>query len=177
MGPHYHSRHEISNRKVAGLIIEYPWCWTSDELYTAVLHANINTDCLFERGNLYTTTGDCDSLFVLWLSYIAARKQFLSITVFNPFMVQWSTSGSLPTGLLEEKEPKTTTNATTGFSYQPYFLWRKEMYFTSWRATRERTHARGWVGRARWQAGRIRWRVWRPTGISFARETRDKRVT
>lgn len=31
------------------------------------------------------------------------------------------------------------------FSYQPYFLWRKEMQFTSWWATRERTPVQGWV--------------------------------
>lgn len=42
--------------------------------------------------------------------------------------------------LQEGKEPKLTTNATMGFSYLPFFLWRKEMYFTFWLGTREKMH-------------------------------------
>lgn len=57
--------------------------------------------------------------------------------------------------LLEGKEPKPTTNATMGSSYQPYFLWKEEIWFTFWWATRERTHAQGWVRWVRWQAGRM----------------------
>lgn len=85
------------------------------------------------------------TIYLVWYTHIHyrawARRQFLS--VFIPLVP--SSSGSLPMGLQEGKEPKITTNATMGFSYLPYFLWRKEMYFTSWWATRERTHVQGWV--------------------------------
>lgn len=99
-----------------------------------------------------------------------ARKQFISVTVLKPLVVQCSPPGSLLTELQEGKEPKTITNATTECSYLPYFLWRKEIYFTSWWATRERTRARGWVGWTGGRAGRICWSMWSPAGRQETRK-------
>lgn len=53
--------------------------------------------------------------------------------------------GSQHMELQEEKEPKTTTNATMESLYLPVSLWRKEIHFIFWWGIRERMRAQGWV--------------------------------
>lgn len=75
-------------------------------------------------------------------------------------VVHCSSSGFLPMALQEGKEPKITTSATTGFSYLPFFLWRKEMYFTFWWDTREKMHVQEWVGHGHLES----WTKWTMKG-------------
>lgn len=165
MGPHYHTQNmRWGNRKVAGLITAFTGCWiTLAKLHTAVFPGNINTECQFNKEN-HKAAGDWSPCWCLVTGTVSIPvvykctavcvcliwwKLFPSVTALNG---AWYPSGSLPMELQEGKEPKTTTNATMGSSYLPYFLWRKEICFTSWWATRERMRARGWVGWAWGQA-------------------------
>lgn len=139
------------NGKATGLIPGFTQSYITSSM---IKHSCQCQHCLFLLQNIgrwlplhfCVMTDVCSSIFILTSGCELER----AVHFFQLFslVVHCSPSGFLHMVLQEGREPKITTNATTGFSYLPFFLWRREIYFTFWWDTRERMHVQEWVGHA-----------------------------